>query len=122
MHGVYVMSAFPIKNWVTLVILRVLVESPVHGYKLMETLNKSGYLVDARIETGTLYTTLRRLEKKGLLASNWENPPNEKRRRVYKVTEAGERYLKEIIESIMQRRTMIEDMVSFYKQNYSQDI
>ena len=122
MHGVYVMSAFPIKNWVTLVILRVLVESPVHGYKLMETLNESGYLVDARIETGTLYTTLRRLEKKGLLVSNWENPPNEKRRRVYKVTEAGEHYLKEIIESIMQRRTMIEDMVSFYRKNYSQDI
>ena len=122
MHGVYVMSAFPIKNWVTLVILRVLVESPVHGYKLMETLNESGYLVDARIETGTLYTTLRRLEKKGLLASNWENPPNEKRRRVYIVTEAGELYLKEIIESIMQRRTLIEDMVSFYEKKYSEEI
>jgi DNA-binding PadR family transcriptional regulator len=115
------MSAFPVKNWVTLVILRVLVESPMHGYKLMEYLNESGYLLDDKIETGTLYTTLRRLEKKELLASNWENPPNEKRRRVYKITEAGELYLKEIIESIMQRKTMIQDMVRFYKKTYPQE-
>ena len=112
------MSAFPVKNWVSLVILRVLSESPMHGYKLIETLNESGYLVDDKIETGTLYTTLRRLEKKGLLVSNWEIPPNEKRRRVYNVTEAGGLYLKEIIESIMQRKPMIEDMIKFYKNNY----
>ena len=108
------MGAFPVKNWVTLVILRVLFESPMHGYKLIEILNNSGYLVDDKIETGTLYTTLRRLEKKGLLVSSWEDSPNEKRRRVYTVTEAGSRYLKEIIESIMQRKSMIEDMIAFY--------
>ena len=112
------MSAFPVKNWVTLVILRVLHESPMHGYKLIETLNESGYLLDDKIETGTLYTTLRRLEKKGLLISKWENPPNEKRRRVYNVTDAGKSYLAEIIESIMQRKPMIEDMIKFYKNNY----
>ena len=113
------MSAFPVKNWVTLVILRVLVESPMHGYKLMEILNESGYLVDDKIETGTLYTTLRRLEKKDLLTSNWETLPNEKRRRVYSITEAGEVYLKEIIESIIQRKNMIEDMITFYNKKYS---
>ena len=113
------MSAFPVKNWVTLVILRVLVESPMHGYKLMEILNESGYLVDDKIETGTLYTTLRRLEKKALLTSNWETLPNEKRRRVYSITEAGEVYLKEIIESIIERKNMIEDMITFYNKKYS---
>lgn len=113
------MSAFPVKNWVTLVILRVLVESPMHGYKLMEILNESGYLVDDKIETGTLYTTLRRLEKKVLLTSNWETLPNEKRRRVYSITETGEVYLKEIIESIIERKNMIEDMITFYNKKYS---
>ena len=108
------MSAFPSKNWVTLVILRVLSESPMHGYKLLETLNESGYLVEDKIETGTLYTTLRRLENKGLLVSNWENPPNEKRRRVYTVTETGGTYLMKLIESIIQRKPMIEDMIKYY--------
>ena len=112
------MSAFPVKNWVTLVVLRVLAESPIHGYKLMEILNESDYLINDKIETGTLYTTLRRLEKKGLLTSNWETLPNEKRRRIYSLTEAGEIYLKEIIESIIQRKNMIEDIISFYNKTY----
>jgi len=112
------MGAFPSKNWVTLVILRVVSESPMHGYKLLETLNESGYLVEDKIETGTLYTTLRRLEKKGLLVSNWENPPNEKRRRVYTITETGTSYLKELIVSIMQRKPLIEDMIKYYTETY----
>ena len=112
------MTAFPVKNWVTLVILRVLVESPMHGYRLIEILNESGYLIDDKIETGTLYTTLRRLEKKGLLSSYWETQPNEKRRRIYSITVTGEIYLKEIIESIIQRKNMIEDMIAFYKKHY----
>ena len=109
------MSAFASKNWVTLVILRVLSESPMHGYKLKDTLNVSGYLTEDKIETGTLYTTLRRLEKKGLVVSKWETSANEKRRRVYKVTETGHSYLMDIIESIIQRKPMIEDMIKYYK-------
>lgn len=56
-----------------------------YGYSLKQALALRGM----PIEEGTLYPLLRRLEKQGLLASEWrldDGPP----RRYYKINEAGE--------------------------------
>jgi len=50
---------------------------PQYGYSLVTVLQNKGM----EVEPGTLYPLLRRLEKQGLLASNWDT--NEARPRKY---------------------------------------
>lgn len=60
-------------------------KNPKYGYALVETLEQKGM----RIEPGTLYPLLRRLEKQGLLTSEWETSGN-KPRKYYLLSESGE--------------------------------
>jgi DNA-binding PadR family transcriptional regulator len=62
-----------------------------YGYSLRQALAQRGM----PIEEGTLYPLLRRLEKQGLLASEWrieDGPP----RRYYHLNDAGEALLAEL--------------------------
>jgi DNA-binding PadR family transcriptional regulator len=57
---------------------------PDYGYALLESLNGLGILVDAN----TLYPLLRRLEKQGLLTSEW-NTDEARPRKFYRTSAAG---------------------------------
>lgn len=63
-----------------------LLEEPQYGYALLETLNDAGVAVDGN----TLYPLLRRLEKQGLLVSEW-NTDDSRPRKFYKVSPEGSR-------------------------------
>ncbi|CAM3731768.1 PadR family transcriptional regulator [Smaragdicoccus niigatensis] len=65
-----------------------LLQSPQYGYSLLETLNKAGVEVD----TNTLYPLLRRLEKQGLLRSEW-NTEDVRPRKFYTVSDDGNQLL-----------------------------
>jgi PadR family transcriptional regulator, regulatory protein PadR len=58
---------------------------PDYGYALLESLNGLGILVDAN----TLYPLLRRLEKQGLLTSEW-NTEEARPRKFYRTSPSGE--------------------------------
>lgn len=60
-------------------------QTPGYGYGLLETLNRSGIVVDAN----TLYPLLRRLEKQGLLVSEW-NTAEARPRKFYRTSPAGD--------------------------------
>ena len=57
---------------------------PRYGYALVQRLNDAGM----QAEAGTLYPLLRRLEKQGLLKSEWETG-GAKPRKYYVITEMG---------------------------------
>ncbi|HVL62233.1 MAG TPA: helix-turn-helix transcriptional regulator [Microbacterium sp.] len=59
--------------------------TPDYGYALLESLNGLGILVDAN----TLYPLLRRLEKQGLLSSEW-NTEEARPRKFYRTSPTGE--------------------------------
>ncbi|MBB4935179.1 DNA-binding PadR family transcriptional regulator [Lipingzhangella halophila] len=61
-----------------------LLREPQYGYALLETLNGAGVPVDGN----TLYPLLRRLEKQGLLVSEW-NTDQSRPRKFYRVSEEG---------------------------------
>ncbi|WP_449063381.1 PadR family transcriptional regulator [Planomonospora algeriensis] len=63
-----------------------LLEQPQYGYALLETLNGAGIAVDGN----TLYPLLRRLEKQGLLTSEW-NTEESRPRKFYRVNAEGSR-------------------------------
>ena len=61
-----------------------LLESPGYGYGLLEELSARGFETDAN----TLYPLLRRLEKQGLLTSDW-NTDEARPRKFYRTSEEG---------------------------------
>lgn len=63
----------------------VVLREPGYGYALLETLTGHGINVDAN----TLYPLLRRLEKQGLLTSEW-NTDEPRPRKFYRTSPAGE--------------------------------
>ncbi|UNO42116.1 PadR family transcriptional regulator [Streptomyces sp. MST-110588] len=63
-----------------------LLREPQYGYALLETLNAAGVTVDGN----TLYPLLRRLEKQGLLTSEW-NTDESRPRKFYRVSADGAR-------------------------------
>ncbi|MGX9900516.1 PadR family transcriptional regulator [Arthrobacter sp. SA17] len=71
------------RGTVVLACLMVL-RTPDYGYALLETLDRLGFSVDAN----TLYPLLRRLEKQGLLSSDW-NTDQARPRKFYSTSAEG---------------------------------
>ncbi len=71
------------RGTVVLACLAIL-RAPGYGYALLETLDRAGFGVDAN----TLYPLLRRLEKQGLLASQW-NTDESRPRKFYSTSAEG---------------------------------
>ena len=68
-------------------ILKVVADSPNHGYAIIADLHaRSGRRFD--VPEGTVYPALHRLEHRGLLESSWAEGST-RRRRVYRITAAG---------------------------------
>ena len=71
------------RGTVVLACLAIL-RAPGYGYALLETLDRAGFGVDAN----TLYPLLRRLEKQGLLTSQW-NTDESRPRKFYSTSADG---------------------------------
>jgi poly-beta-hydroxybutyrate-responsive repressor len=93
------------RNWLTPVALVLLREESSYGYELMDRLEEFGF---EQIRAGTLYRTLRRMEKEGLCKSEWETPKGGPARRMYSITEAGESYLAAWAEGCKQYQSVMD--------------
>ena len=62
----------------------LILRQPNYGYALLDRLERSGFGVDAN----TLYPLLRRLEKQGLLTSDW-NTDESRPRKFYRTSDEG---------------------------------
>jgi DNA-binding PadR family transcriptional regulator len=87
------------------IILCVLSElqTPKYGYGLVEALEKQGM----RIEPGTLYPLMRRLEKQELLISQWETSGN-KPRKYYILSNTG----KQVYAQLCNEWATMEDSIN----------
>ena len=93
------------------VILVTLREWNSYGYELMERAAAFGF---EAMNPGTLYRTLRHMEKDGLCVSKWETSKGGPARRVYSITEAGEAYLDFWAESLEQYRQVMDTFFRLY--------
>jgi DNA-binding PadR family transcriptional regulator len=76
-----------LKGHLDLLVLAALRAGPLHGYAVIQALkSRSADAFD--LPEGTVYPVLHRLERAGLLASNWEANTG-RRRRIYRLTRAG---------------------------------
>jgi PadR family transcriptional regulator PadR len=82
-----------LKGHLEMLLLAALQNGPAHGYGVINDLKqRSEGLFD--LQEGTIYPALHRLERSGLVESEW-SVENGRRRRVYMLTAKGRRTLEE---------------------------
>ena len=81
-----------------LLILKTLATGPNHGFGIALHIEETSSAL-LRVEEGSLYPALHRLEKAGFIEAEWTVTPNGRRARVYRLTRPGRKRLKEIEES-----------------------
>jgi PadR family transcriptional regulator, regulatory protein PadR len=74
-------------------VLKTLSWGPMHGYGVARWLQQiTGDVL--RIEEGSLYPALHRMERRGWIASEWGLSENNRRAKYYKLTTSGRRQLR----------------------------
>jgi PadR family transcriptional regulator PadR len=71
-----------------LLILKTLSREPLHGYRIAARIQELSNEV-LRIEEGSLYPALYRLEQKALIQSEWGMTDNNRKAKFYKLTRKG---------------------------------
>lgn len=107
-------------NLIQVLLLRIIYEKPSYGYEIIGDIKKIT-LTKHEIKTGTAYTLLRRMEKRGLVKSAWKENESKPDRRVYTITREGKEYLKIWLEFILQRKKIINKLVIFYNKNFKNE-
>jgi PadR family transcriptional regulator PadR len=75
-----------------MLILQILSLEPAHGYRIAQRLHqRSGEVV--RVNEGSLYPALHRLEQKGWLRSEWRRSETGREARFYALTGTGRKQL-----------------------------
>jgi PadR family transcriptional regulator PadR len=105
------------RNWLVPVTLVMLKQCNIYGYELMERAVELGF---ETANPGTVYRTLRKMEKDGLCESEWETassggPP----RRMYSITDAGGAYLDMWVRSMKQYQQTMDAFLQAYKRAVS---
>jgi PadR family transcriptional regulator PadR len=84
----------PLYGVLDLLVLRTLLFGPLHGYAIATAIrNTSGD--GLKIEFGSLYPALKRIELKGWISATWEMSERNRRARVYRLTPAGRKRLRQ---------------------------
>ena len=76
-----------------MLILKALSAGPLHGYGVGQRIELLAEEM-LRVEEGSLYPALYRLEERGWISSEWGKSENNRRARFYTITEAGRAHLR----------------------------
>lgn len=94
-----------LRRGTTVVAALAILRTPTYGYALLEQLAAAGFATDAN----TLYPLLRRLEKQGLLTSEW-NTEEARPRKFYRVSSDGEELLARLLQEWQTLHQSIENL------------
>lgn len=76
-----------------MLVLRALRSGSLHGYAIANKIQEGseGFL---RVEEGSLYPALHRMERRGWIAAEWGLSDNRRKAKFYELTDAGRKQLK----------------------------
>ena len=83
-----------VQGTLDMLILRVLARGANHGFGIAQSIHLLSREV-LRVEEGSLYPALHRLELLGLLSAEWGQSENKRRARFYRLTAKGRRRLED---------------------------
>ena len=87
-------KADALKGALDLLVLTTLSRGPEHGYGIAAYIQSISDEM-LRIEEGSLYLALHRMEQVGWIRAEWRTTENKRRARIYRLTRAGEKRLEE---------------------------
>ncbi len=91
-----------------LVVLGLLKEQPMHGYQIKHQIEERNLDNWANVSLPSIYNTLIRLEKRGLIAARREKVGKRPHRTVYRITPRGSRELALLVEKALVMDKVVE--------------
>ncbi|HEY2149647.1 MAG TPA: PadR family transcriptional regulator [Vicinamibacterales bacterium] len=82
-----------VQGTLDMLVLRVLALQPMHGYGVTQRIEQVSQGT-FEVQPGSLFPAFRRLEREGLVKSDWRATENNRRAKYYRITDAGRRRLK----------------------------
>lgn len=84
------LNANLLRGTLELLVLRSLQPGPLHGYGILEWIERT-VAPELLVEEGTLYPALHRLEAKGWIKASWGASENNRKAKYYSLTRKGAR-------------------------------
>src|SRR5208283_2735016 len=81
-----------VQGTLDMMILKTLSRGPMHGYGIAQSIQRTSDEV-LRVEEGSLYPALHRLQLDGILAAEWGVSENNRRAKYYRLTPEGRKRL-----------------------------
>jgi PadR family transcriptional regulator, regulatory protein PadR len=75
-----------------MLVLKALSRAPMHGYDVVRWIHETTE-DELRVEEGSLYPALHRLERRGWIEAEWGLSDNNRRAKFYQITKAGRKQL-----------------------------
>jgi DNA-binding PadR family transcriptional regulator len=89
-------------------------KGPAHGYSLLNGLDEFGFNLD-RLDPSLVYRALREMETASLVISEWGDESLGPQRRVYSITQEGEKTLAQWIADLRRTRQEIDTLLAAYE-------
>jgi PadR family transcriptional regulator, regulatory protein PadR len=83
-----------VQGTLDLLILKTLALAPLHAYGVAQRIEQTSHGV-FRVNAGSLFTAFNRLEREGLVTTEWRATENGRRAKYYALTRAGRKALGE---------------------------
>lgn len=93
-------------------ILILLAEKELHGYSVIQELERKSLFPGEKVDNAGVYRTLKTLESRGFVEADWELGEESAPRKVYRITEAGLDCLRNWVETLEQYRVMIDTVIA----------
>jgi transcriptional regulator len=81
-----------LQGTLAMLILRTLTRGPLHGYEIVQRIQQASDEV-LKVEEGSLYPALYRMEEQGWVEAEWGASENNRRAKFYRLTRAGRKQL-----------------------------
>jgi len=81
-----------LQGTLVMLILKALSRGPLHGYEIVQRIQQSSEDV-LKVEEGSLYPALYRMEEQGWIEAEWGASENNRRAKFYQLTRAGRKQL-----------------------------
>jgi PadR family transcriptional regulator, regulatory protein PadR len=75
-----------------MLVMKTLAGGPLHGYNIVDRLRTMSSDI-IRVEEGSLYPALHRMENRGWIESEWGTSENNRKAKYYRLTRAGRKQL-----------------------------
>jgi PadR family transcriptional regulator PadR len=84
-----------------------------HGYELLAGLKEFGFQQNP-VDSSTVYRFLRALEERGFVSSRWDTEGAGPARRLYEITEEGDRYLAWWVDDLRETDRVLHHFLETY--------